>query len=261
MDWWPIVLLDLPATPPVSLSANTLADRYYYPLLMLQGTAWIYTYAVLIHRGYADKYLGIPVIAVALNLSWEMTYGFFLPHPPSQKFIDLAWVALDLVILRQAFRFGHKDFPHLSRRTFVWSLWGLVLWGLVFQIALGYELADFEGIYGALGINVVMSIAFIYMLRQRGSSIGQSMHIAVPKCIGTFTAGLLFFFFYPERWLLTLLTLTILLIDITYIRMLARQIRTEGRSLWKLNLRPTPPSTAEPSPERTLSNTTGDSRA
>jgi hypothetical protein len=230
---WPTIL-DVPANPPVIAERNEIPDWLFLGLLGIQGAFWAYTYACLIYRGNIDKYMGIPVFAVVLNLSWEITFFIVLPHPPQQKPIDVIWILLDLFILRLAFRYGWKDFPGIGRRQFGRLIAAALVFSFVFHVALGWELADNEGIYGAMVINIYMSIAFIQLLRQRGSSIGQTMHVAVGKCIGTLGAGAMFFAWYPGRNLLTLCTLTIFAIDLVYIRLLHRQLRADGVPTWSL---------------------------
>src|SRR3954469_12135696 len=105
---------------------------------------------------------------------------------------------------------------------------------ILFQIALGHDLADRYGIYGGLAINPYMSLAFIMMLRRRGSSAGQSMHIAMSKCIGSLAAGTMFVAMFPSRWLLLLCTLLSFGLDIAYIRLLRHQTLAEGVPLWRI---------------------------
>jgi hypothetical protein len=236
MDW--SVLLHLPATPPVDMAKHAIPAGLYWPLEALQGVAWIYAYAMLIRCGAIDRYLGMPLGALGLNLGWEPTYAFVLPNPSQQKVVNYAWVVLDLCILRQAFQYGRRDHPRLSRADFHRLVWGMLALSMLFQIALGHDLADRYGIYGGLAINPYMSLAFILMLRRRGSSAGQSMHIAVSKLLGSFAAGAMFVAMFPDRWLLALCTLISLGLDIAYIRLLRRQLAAEGRPEWSIAARP-----------------------
>jgi hypothetical protein len=236
MGW--STLLGVPAEPPVIMQRAEVPDALFLSLLLVQGFCWIYAYALLIHRGHVDRYLGIPVFAVVLNLTWELTFLFVLPIPRQQVPINAAWVLLDLFIIRLAFQYGRKDFPGLSAAAFKRTILLALAYSMLFQILLGWELGDNEGIYGALAINVYMSYAFIDLLRRRRSSAGQSLHIAVAKCVGTFAAGLMFFCWYPQRYLLSLLTLTVLVLDVVYIRLLHRQLRAEGASPFAINRPP-----------------------
>jgi hypothetical protein len=232
MDW--SVLLHLPATAPVDMTKHAIPPALYWSLEALQGVAWIYAYVMVIRCGMLDRFVGMPLVALGLNLGWELTYAFVLPNPPTQKVVNIAWVALDGVILGQALAYGRRDHPTLTRADLWLAVWGWVAVATAFQIALGHDLADRYGIYGGLGINPVMSFAFIGMLRRRGSSAGQSMHIAVSKCAGSLAAGAMFVAMFPDRWLLSLCTLVSLVLDIAYIRLLRRRILAEGQPVWRL---------------------------
>lgn len=227
-----LVLIHLMGHPPVSLKAHTLAAWAYWPLEVVQGIAWSYTYAALIRRGAVDKYLGMPLIAMVLNLAWEFTYAFVLPTPPAQKAVNVVWVALDVIILYQALKYGRKDYPWVPARIFPWVVAALLGYATVFHILLGREFADYYGIYGAQGINVYMSGAYIGLLRSRGSSAGQSMHVAVAKCAGTFSVTLMFFAMFPQRWLLLFFGLTVFVLDLGYCTLLYRRIKAEGANPW-----------------------------
>lgn len=244
-----LVLIHLMAHPPVSLKAHTLAGWAYWPLEGAQGVAWSYTYAALIRRGAVDKYVGMPVVAMVLNLAWEFTYAFVLPTPSAQKTVNVVWVGLDLIICYQALKYGRKDYPWVSARIFPWAVAALLGYATVFHILLGREFADYYGIYGAQGINVYMSGAYINLLRRRGSSAGQSMHVAVAKCAGTFSVTLMFLAMFPERWLLLFFGLTVFALDLGYCTLLYRQIKAEGAKPWTgSGRRPAAATTAAPVP-------------
>ena len=76
----------------------------------------------------------------------------------------------------------------LGKKWFVpWTI--LVLAScFVLQILFMVEFGSVEGEkYSAFLQNIVMSIAYLYMLSRRKSSKGQTMTIAICKCIGTLT--------------------------------------------------------------------------
>lgn len=229
---WPSIL-QVPTDPPVIAGRNEIPDWLFLGLLAVTGVCWAYAYACIIYRAGVDTWLGIPVFAVVLNLSWEITYVIVLPHPPQQKPFDLVWILLDLVILRLAFRYGWKDFD-LPRAAFARLVAAALVLSFVLHVVMGWEFADDEGIYGAMVINLYMSLAFIRLLRRRGSSVGQTMHVAVAKAVGTFSAGVMFFAWYPGRNLLTLCALAVLAIDIVYIRLLADRLKADGVPIWSL---------------------------
>jgi hypothetical protein len=239
------VLLHLPSTAPVVSAKHTLPGWLYWSLEMVQGIAWIYAYAMVIRCGFLDRFIGVPLVALGLNFGWEFAYAFILPNPPTQKVVDVTWVALDAVILRQAFRYGRKDHPDLSQGEFTGLVWAMVVATTLFEIALGHDLADPYGIYAGIGINMYMSFAYVTMLRRRGSSVGQSMHIAVAKCVGSLAAEAMFVAMFPDRWLLAFMAAISVVVDIVYIRLLYAQIVSEGQPVWRVSHgRHLPPSLA-----------------
>ncbi len=234
---WP-VLIHLPAIAPVVAKVHTIHGALYWILEIPQGIFWIYAYIMLIQRAAVDKFVGMPVVALGLNYGWEFVFAFILPNPPTQKMVDVAWVGLDTLILVQALKYGRKDYLSFPARAFPAALLSLVAYGTLLQLAAGYEFADYYGIYGSFGVNAYMSYAFIAMLRRRKSSAGQSMHVAISKCIGSATVGVMFFVMFPGRLLLSLLAVTVLAFDLVYIRLLYRQIRSEGASPWVVSRPP-----------------------
>ncbi|MGW6704464.1 transmembrane-type terpene cyclase [Streptomyces sp. NPDC054956] len=229
-----IVLIDFMTNPPAMHAAREVPGWFYWPLEMFQGIAWIWAYVALIRRASIDKYVGMPLGALALNFGWELTYGFVLPTPPAQKWILVAWFGLDVIILWQAVKYGRKDFKGFTGSSRFWTatVLGLVAYAALFHILLGREFADYYGIYGAQGINVFMSAAYIGLLLRRRSTKGQSMGVALSKMLGTFAVTTMFGGQFPDRWLLLFFGSTVLLLDLTYTRMLYRQFRAEGRNPW-----------------------------
>jgi hypothetical protein len=161
--------------------------------------AWIVAYASIIYRGFADQTFGMPITALAANLSWEFLYGFVLD--PLGDYIHLWSIPcflVDLVILWQAWRFGASDFTDPTvRRRFRGILIGAIAAALPITYRGFVEFNDPDGEYTGFGINLMMSTLFVAMLSRRDSAHGQSMYAAIAKWIGTFMA-----------WVATALTVT-----------------------------------------------------
>ena len=132
----------------------------------------------------------MPFWALALNIAWEFLHavlGFREVGITLQIGINFVWFLLDLGLLYTFFRYGRKYFP--PRVNPVWFYcWGIA--GLVTSFLLQYTFITEFGlwmgaIYSAFLQNLLMSILFIVMLIQRGNRDGQSLLIAISKCIGT----------------------------------------------------------------------------
>lgn len=201
-------------------------------LIALSGIAWTIVYIASIRVGIRDKSYAMPLWALALNLAWEIlhaTLGFRAVGLTLQISINFVWFLLDLGLLYTFFRFGRKYFPaHLHPAWFF--TWGTVVLASAFiiQYLFIYEFGLWMGaIYSAFLQNLLMSVLFIVMLMQRGSSDGQTLLIAISKCIGTLAPtifmGVLGINGYMEasRFVLVIGGL-ILVFDLVYIWLLAK---------------------------------------
>ena len=84
------------------------------------GVFWLITYLLLIKRGYQDKACGMPMAALALNISWEFIFSFVHPHGGIQLIINIAWFALDSIIVFQYLRYESARRPsEYVRRIFL----------------------------------------------------------------------------------------------------------------------------------------------
>ncbi|WP_394823066.1 hypothetical protein [Pendulispora albinea] len=151
---------------------------------------WLIAYVLIIWRSFKDKVFGMPVAALAANLSWEASYGFLYEPLSNDLHRDsIAWFFADVPIVVQCFMYGAKDFraPFVKRHfklIFVAAIgMALPLMRLAFE-----EFHDPKGLYTGFGINFMMSILFVAMLARRDGIAGQSVYIAIFKWIGTLFA-------------------------------------------------------------------------
>ncbi len=137
------------------------------------------------------------------------------------------------------FRYGRQLFPKNLRPHWfmVWSLLGLVT---AFIVQYGF-VAEFWLIggraYAAFLQNLLMSILFIGMLIQRGSSDWQSLLIAVNKWLGTLAPTILFDVLGAERFtgpnaFILALGLLCGVFDLIYIAILV-QTKAQKRRGWQ----------------------------
>lgn len=206
------------------------------PFLLASGFFWTVTYILIIRRGYLDKSYGMPLAALAANISWEFIFAFVLPHAFPQRGVNMIWFALDFVILLTVLRNGPREFPDWSRRIF----YSACIVALVTAASLVYlvsvEFRDMEGAYAAFGQNLMMSVLFIDMLRQRKSVRGQSVSIALAKLLGTLVVSIGFYFFVPslsQSVLFPFLYVAVFGFDAIYVVMVYRQSIREGINPWR----------------------------
>jgi len=218
----------------------------------LSGLAWTITYIALIYRGIKDKSYGMPLVPLALNFAWETVFSII--YPPAGTgiagtVVNVIWMICDIGIITTYFQYGYKYFEYaynISR-----TKW-LVFSGFAFAIAFGimltggpffgqfvnYFMGDtFQGaIFIAYFQNLVMSVCFILMLWERRSAAGQSMYIALFKCIGTgLTVGIYYLFLLHggKATLMNIVVGATLVFDLIYITQLYQQLLREGKHPWK----------------------------
>lgn len=159
-------------------------------LMLLSGIAWSIVYVDAIRIGIKDRSYAMPFWALALNIAWEFLHallGYRAVGLSLQIVINLVWFLLDLGLLFTFLKFGQRYFPQTMRSIWFYT-WGIV--GLAAAFIIQYSfIVEFGllmgAVYSAFLQNLLMSILFITMSVQRGTSEGQTMLIAVSKWIGT----------------------------------------------------------------------------
>lgn len=193
-------------------------------LTLLGGVCWTIVYIELIRVGFKNKTYGMPFIALALNVAWEVLYSYIGLKSNAtniQSWINLIWLLLDIVIVYTYLRYGINDFPkHLSKKYFM--LWNKIIFSMSFVVQYYFvvEFANLGGWYSAFLQNLIMSILFINMLVSRVDTKGQNLTIAINKWIGTVAPTILFGVIYANK-LVLVLGIFCSIFDIIYIYLLS----------------------------------------
>lgn len=166
-------------------------------LAALSGLCWTLVYVDCARLGIKEKTYAMPFWALALNASWEFFHaviGYQEHGLTLQVGINAAWLVTDAIIVFTYFKYGKKHFPeNVNPKWFVpYSV-------LVFAVSLAIQYYFIQelglvrgGGYAAFLQNLLMSVLFIAFLLKRQSTEGQSMLIAISKCIGTLAPTILF---------------------------------------------------------------------
>jgi hypothetical protein len=172
-------------------------------LLILGNVLWVIAYLLIIRASFHDRIYGIPLLAICLNITWELFFFLRCPMippcaageeakclcPPLGFAGDLIlgiWLLLDVVILYQLVWFGrpHQFIPEIRR--FFWSVVaGTLLVAFFWHYSYITFYDDRSGVEDAWGINLVMSGLFILMLFMRPHLKGLSPGAAVAKMLGS----------------------------------------------------------------------------
>lgn len=200
-------------------------------LIAASGVCWSIVYIDSVRIGFKQKTYAMPLFALGLNIVWEGLYAFtdlFVRRSiGAQAIANACWFVLDCVIVYTYFKFGRSECrTETEKKLFVpWSLLVFAVC-LVLQLLFYYWFGSVEGEkYAAYLQNVAMSLLYLSMLRERGSDQGQSMTIAVCKCIGTLTPTI--YGTLEGNWFITVTGIICFVFDVLYIAALKKVKETQ----------------------------------
>lgn len=212
----------------------TLSPQTEVVLRVTAGLFWTLAYLLIIKRSLQDRTYGMPLAALAANLSWEFIFSFIRPHEPPQLYVNYVWLAFDLVILVLTLRYGKAVLKDLLPEKWFYPAFGLTLvTALGIVLTMTYEFPELGSKYAAFGQNLMMSILFVEMLLRRNNLDGQSLYIALFKMIGTVLPSIQCAILYPNTPLLYFLYVMILVFDWLYIVLLYAKHKELGINPWK----------------------------
>ncbi len=219
-------------------------------MILLSGIAWTITYIALVYRGFKDKSYGMPLVALALNFTWELTFSII--YPPQSggtiaTIINTIWFICDIAIVISYFKFGYKyvkESLNVNKKTFLLiSILAFLICFLIMYIG-GPFFAQFNNYFNndlfesakfiAYIQNAVMSVLFVNMFYTRKKNNhpieGQSFYIALMKMIGTaFTVGISYILLHPTSWyFMGVFIFTSLIFDLWYSVLIFRELRKHG---------------------------------
>ena len=220
--------------------------------VLLSGIAWTITYVALVYRGFKDTSYGMPLVPLALNIAWEVTFSLiYPPHATGglATIINTVWMICDVGIVITFLLYSYKYFQQNFKITK--AEWGMLTF-VAFSVSFGIMIAGgpffgqfepyfhkeiFEGAkFIAFIQNLIISVCFVLMYFQRQSSEGQSFTIAWSKWIGTsMTVGLSYILADHEGEDATLMFFIILatfVFDTYYMRLIYNQLKKEGINPW-----------------------------
>ncbi len=215
--------------------AEIQQDVFVSSMLGVGGLLWMLAYVIIIYRGFKDRSCGMPLIALAVNFAWEVMWGFIHPDKPPMDTINRIWAGIDVLIVIQFLVYGRRTWPEfLPKWSFYPMVAGVLGLGFGFVYLGTYEFADWEvgGAYVAYLDNLMMSALFVHWAVSRSDVDGQSMWVAITKCLGTLAISFGQFeindFVIGGSPFLTFLFGACLLLDVLYIVLLFRRMRALG---------------------------------
>ena len=218
----------------INIVNNEQKDNELAILFGLCGFFWLVTYFLIIRRGFLDSTHGMPVVALFFNLSWEFIFSFVYPQKKHQLRINYTWLAFDSIILYQYLEYPTAKINHGADLVFFYLFFAAAMMAsFSFVIGLTKITNDYKhGKYTAFGSNLIMSIAFIFMLNYREAIEGQSIYIAASKMLGTLFSFVGFRVLLPKNNNLNYIFILIFIFDLIYFIMLYKAISSSGINPW-----------------------------
>lgn len=204
-------------------------------LTLVSGIAWCIVYEECIRLGIRQKTYAMPFWALAANITWEGLYAILdlSVSIQVQAVVNLVWFLLDFVILWTYLKYGREERP--AQRPawgfYAWAVGGIAAMLLV-QLAFVAEFGTAghrSAQYAAFLQNLLMSVAFLHMLRDRGSAKGQSLLLAVAKWLGTLAPTILMGVL-SRNVVVLVCGLLCTVYDVLYIVLLARYAHSGARA-------------------------------
>ncbi|KAK4231861.1 hypothetical protein QBC38DRAFT_464771 [Podospora fimiseda] len=89
------------------------APRWLVPLhtilMSIAFLLWSACYILMTRRSFATKSYGMPLLALATNVSWEIVNLFYVCEMPLEKIGLVMWLVLDLPLVWATIKFGPEE--------------------------------------------------------------------------------------------------------------------------------------------------------
>jgi len=161
--------------------------------LLLGHVLWILAYGLILVRSHRDQFIGIPLAAIFLNISWEAlvysncagvaTRDLCGPALTGEWSLALAFVlGLDVLLLVQAFVLTGARIGYLKSA----AIFGLAL-AVTYALHSGFvSLAlDYRGLVDSWIINLLMSALFLHLAFSRPQGEGLSLLAGIARLLGS----------------------------------------------------------------------------
>lgn len=218
---------------------NQIVTSHGWEMLaaVIGSLLWVWAYVLMIRIGFRDRTYGLPLLAIALNFTWEIIYVFiFPPDNRAVLWLRVAWLVTDAFNVWLLIWYGRavQNIPEI-RRHFHFVLLGTFALAWVGHLALHHRLQDQGGDESAYSINFIMSVLFVFLYFNRRDLSGLSYGAAWAKMLGTGIMSLVAFLSFMHsggtHYLLEYLFVTIFIFDVIYIRLLHAARSRKARAM------------------------------
>jgi hypothetical protein len=224
--------------------------KYLIALMVpIGGVLWTTAYLLIILKGIKDKTHGMPLVALALNFTWEFIHVFVYPSNGISLYLNTSWFLLDLGIAYTYFKYSYKSFNMFYSITKIhWLVLSLCTFFIGFMLNLLAEqffsqlqnVVTKERIFAEVLVGFIVFLfvpaCMIAMLFQRNSSQGQSFIVAFSLTLSIicYVMEILFNPFH-HQWgnpFMMMLMAICIIIQVYYTVLIYNQLKKEGKNPW-----------------------------
>jgi hypothetical protein len=206
----------------VSEYYSKLTLSFYY----LGVLGWLVAYILIIKKIIKDKFVGLPLFAIAANVSWELLWAYVFPLDFGGRTLLYAWrfgLLLDLFMLVSVLRYGRIQFTTQYMKDNYLFL-GII--AFVISVMLNYTFSDSGhdlpmGFNSGMILNIITCIAAFQLFLNIPT---EKFSVAVGVARTLATDVFLFTFLilapasrFPDKRMSYVLCVVCLFIDIAYI--------------------------------------------
>ena len=132
-------------------------------LAIFSGIFWTISYLLIVQRSIQERSVGMPLVALCINISWEFIFPFVFPTEKPQLYINYVWFFLNLVIVIAYLNFGKAEFSKQFPESFFYAAFFSTLdVSFLNMLFITYEFGtEQSAIYTAFQDNLIVSIVFI----------------------------------------------------------------------------------------------------
>lgn len=173
------------------------------------GLLWIASYILLTRQAFKDHSYGMPIYALCLNITCEITWGFVYGIDPFNTILFALWASVDLFLFYATIKYGKHEWRHAPLVADHLALVCVVMsaLGMWMQLAFASEAIPVIGrkvvFYSSWPLQIVIGVGSIEQIVSRSSVRGHSLPIWGTRAVGTLCASLCFVYrlvYWPERF-------------------------------------------------------------
>ncbi|KAL9090709.1 MAG: hypothetical protein Q9165_005197 [Trypethelium subeluteriae] len=80
--------------------------------LQIGGGLWTVSYILYVRESFRSRSYGMPVFALALNISWELVYALYVTETALEKIVFTLWLIIDCGMVYSTIKYAKYEWTH-----------------------------------------------------------------------------------------------------------------------------------------------------